>query len=65
VIPPLDTIQRIVVMALERGQLADLLFGDQTLASDRLIGATLGAIMKLSPVNGLDPEDEEEMKVKP
>ena len=50
VIPPFDTIQRTVVMALERGQLADLLFDDRTLASHRLLGAVLGAIMKLPPV---------------
>jgi hypothetical protein len=37
-------------MALERGQLADLLFDDRTLASHRLLGAVLGAIMKLPPV---------------
>jgi ferredoxin len=50
VIPPLDTVQRTVVMALERGQLADLLFDDRTLATHRLLGAVLGAIVKLPPV---------------
>jgi ferredoxin len=50
VIPPFDTIQRTVVMALERGQLADLLFDDRSLASHRLFGAVLGAVMKLPPV---------------
>jgi ferredoxin len=47
VIPPLDTVHRTVVMALERGQLADLLFDDRTLASHRILGAVLGAILRL------------------
>ena len=47
VIPPLDTVHRTVVMALERGQLADLLFDDRTLASHRVLGAVLGAILRL------------------
>ena len=37
-------------MALERGQLADLLFDDRTLASHRILGAVLGAVLKLPPV---------------
>ena len=41
-IPPLDTVHRTVVMALERGQLAELLFDDRTLASHRILGAVLG-----------------------
>jgi ferredoxin len=49
-IPPLDTVHRTVVMALERGQLADLVFDDRTLASHRLLAAVLGAVLKLSPV---------------
>ncbi len=50
VIPPLDTVHRTVVMAIERGQLADLLFDDRTLASHRILGAILGAVLKLPPV---------------
>jgi formate hydrogenlyase subunit 6/NADH:ubiquinone oxidoreductase subunit I len=46
-IPPLDTVHRTVVMALERGQLAELLFDDRTLASHRILGAVLGAILRL------------------
>jgi ferredoxin len=49
-IPPLDTVHRTVVMALERGQLADLLFDDRTLASHRFLGSVLGAVLKLPPV---------------
>jgi ferredoxin len=47
VIPPLDTVHRTVVMALERGQLAELLFDDRTLASHRILGAVLGAVLRL------------------
>ena len=47
VIPPLDTVHRTVVMALERGQLAELLFDDRTLASHRILGAVLGSILRL------------------
>ena len=50
VIPPLDTTHRTVVMAIERGRLAELLFDDKTLASHRILGAVLGAILKLPPV---------------
>ncbi|HSB37401.1 MAG TPA: 4Fe-4S dicluster domain-containing protein [Thermoanaerobaculia bacterium] len=50
VIPPLNTVHRTVVMAIERGQLADLLFDDRTLASHRILGAVLGAVLKLPPV---------------
>lgn len=50
VIPPLDTVHRTAVMALERGQLADLLFDDRTLASHRILGAVLGAVLALPPV---------------
>ena len=50
VIPPLSTTHRTVVMAIERGQLADLLFDDRTLASHRILGAVLGAVLKLPPV---------------
>ena len=53
IIPPLDTVHRTVVMALERGNLADLVFDDRTLASHRVLGAVLGAILKLSPVRRL------------
>ena len=50
VIPPLTTVHRTVAMALERGQLAELLFDDRTLASHRILGAVLGAILRLPPV---------------
>jgi Pyruvate/2-oxoacid:ferredoxin oxidoreductase delta subunit len=50
VIPPRDTVHRCVLMALERGNLADLVFDDRTLASHRALAAVLGAILALPPV---------------
>jgi formate hydrogenlyase subunit 6/NADH:ubiquinone oxidoreductase subunit I len=50
VIPPLDTVHRTVIMAIERGKLAELICDDRTLASHRILGAVLGAVLKLPPV---------------
>jgi ferredoxin len=50
VIPPKDTVQRVVRMAIERGNLADLIFDDKALASHRVLGRLLGAVLKLPPV---------------
>ena len=50
VIPPRDTVHRCVLMALERGNLADLVFDDRTLAGHRALAAVLGAILRLPPV---------------
>jgi Pyruvate/2-oxoacid:ferredoxin oxidoreductase delta subunit len=50
VIPPKDTNVRVVRMAIERGDLADVLFDDRSLASHRVLGRLLGAILRLPPV---------------
>jgi ferredoxin len=50
VITPVDSVHKIVMMAIERGQLANLLFDDRTLASHRALGAVLGSILRLPPV---------------
>jgi formate hydrogenlyase subunit 6/NADH:ubiquinone oxidoreductase subunit I len=50
VIPPRDTARRVVRMALERGNLADLVFDDRALSSHRILGTLLGAILRLPPV---------------
>jgi len=50
VIPPKDTVARCVRMALERGQLADLVFDDRALASHRVLGRLLEAVLRLPPV---------------
>lgn len=49
-ITPLNGTHRAVVMAVERGKLADLIFDDKSLLSHRLMGAMLASVLKLSPV---------------
>ena len=50
VITPLDSAHRVVVMAIERGKLQNLIFDNQALASHRAMAAVLGVILKLPPV---------------
>ena len=47
VITPLDSVHRIVVMAVERGKLQNLIFDNHVLWSHRALAAFLGAILKL------------------
>jgi len=47
VITPLNSTHRIVLMAIERGTLQDLIFDNQALASHRAMAAILGVILKL------------------
>jgi ferredoxin len=49
IIPPLNSTHRIVNMALERGKLQNLLFDNQALLSHRIMGAVVGAILRLPP----------------
>jgi hypothetical protein len=49
VITPVDSVQRVVWMAIERGDLQDLVFGDQHFASHRAMAAILGVILQLPP----------------
>lgn len=53
VITPANSVHRIVVMAIEKGQLADLVFDNKALFSHRALAAVLSAILKLSPVQKL------------
>ncbi len=50
VITPLDSTHRVVLQAIERGMLPQLIFDNHALASHRAIAAVLGAILKLPPV---------------
>jgi ferredoxin len=50
VITPLDSTHRVVLMAIERGVLQNLIFDTQALASHRAMAAILGVILKLPPV---------------
>jgi ferredoxin len=49
VLTPVDTVHRSVVMAIERGQLQNLIFDNQAMFSHRAMAAILGAILKLPP----------------
>jgi ferredoxin len=53
VITPLDSAHRIVMMAIERGKLQELVFDDQAFASHRAMAAILGAILQLPPLKQL------------
>ena len=50
VIPPYNTVHRTVVMAIERGNLQDIIFDNRTLLSHRVFSAVLRAVLKLPPV---------------
>ncbi len=50
VITPLNATHRVVLQAVERGQLQDLIFDNHALASHRAMAAILGVILRLPPV---------------
>jgi ferredoxin len=50
VITPVDSGQRVVLMAIERGKLQHLVFDTNALASHRMMATILGVILKAPPV---------------
>ena len=50
VITPVNSTHRTVVMAIERGMLANLIFDNQTLVSHRALAAVLNVILNLPPI---------------
>jgi ferredoxin len=50
VLTPVDSTQRAVLMAIERGKLQNLIFDNNALASHRAMAAILGVILKAPPV---------------
>jgi ferredoxin len=50
VITPVNSVHRVVTMAIERGKLQNLIFDNQVLFSHRAMAAILGVIIKLPPV---------------
>ena len=50
VITPVDSTHRIVLNAIEKGKLANLIFDQQTLTSHRVMAAILGAILRMPPL---------------
>ena len=53
VITPANSVHRIVLMAIEKGKLQELLFDNKALFSHRALAAILSAILKLSPMQKL------------
>lgn len=53
VLTPVNTAHRLVLMAIERGKLQNLIFDNQAYLSHRTMAAILGAILKLPPVKRL------------
>lgn len=49
VITPVNSVHRVVLMAIERGKFQNLIFDNQLLLSHRAMAAVLGAIIKLPP----------------
>ncbi len=50
VITPVNSTHKVVLMAIERGKLQNLIFDNQVLWSHRALAAMLGVILNLSPV---------------
>ncbi len=50
VLTPLNSVHRVVVMAVERGNLQNLIFDNQAMWNHRAMAAILGAILRLPPV---------------
>jgi Pyruvate/2-oxoacid:ferredoxin oxidoreductase delta subunit len=50
VITPVNSVHRIVIMAIERGKLQNLMFDNQVMFSHRAMAAVLGVILKLPPI---------------
>jgi ferredoxin len=50
VITPVDSVHRVVRMAVERGDLQDLIFDNRTLWNHRALAAVLGAVLRLPPL---------------
>ena len=50
VLTPLDSTHRVVIMALERGTLEELLVDGQSAHGYRAVAAVLGVILRLPPV---------------
>jgi ferredoxin len=50
VITPVNSVHRVVTMAIERGKLHNLIFDNQVMLSHRAMAAVLGVILKLPPL---------------
>jgi ferredoxin len=53
ILTPVNTAHRLVLMAIERGKLQNLIFDNQACLSHRAMAAILGAVLRLAPVQRL------------
>ena len=51
IITPVTTVHRVVITAIEKGQLQNLIFDNQAHKSHKAMAAILASILKLSPVH--------------
>lgn len=58
IITPATSVHRVVLMAIEKGQLANLIFDNRALSSHRAMAAILSSILKLSPVKKAMASDQ-------
>jgi len=50
IITPVNSVHRIVLMAIEKGKLQELIFDNQAFGSHRVMAAVLAVILKLPPI---------------
>jgi NAD-dependent dihydropyrimidine dehydrogenase PreA subunit len=50
IITPVNSVHRVVLMAVEKGKLPELIFDNQAFGSHRAMAAVLSAILKLPPI---------------
>lgn len=50
IITPINSVHRIVLIAIEKGKLQELIFGNQAFGSHRAMAAVLSVILKLPPI---------------
>ncbi len=49
-ITPVNSVHRVVMMAIERGDLQNLIFDNRVLWNHRALAAVLGVILRLPPI---------------
>ncbi|WFR54877.1 4Fe-4S dicluster domain-containing protein [Anaerocolumna sp. AGMB13025] len=58
IITPVNSVHRTVLMAIEKGQLQNLIFDNQAFGSHRAMAAVLSAILKLPPIKQAMASDQ-------
>jgi ferredoxin len=58
IITPVNSVHRVVMMAIERGKLQNLIFDNRVMFSHRAMAAVLGVILKLPPIKQAMASDQ-------